>query len=120
METKSIGTGTNQSLKWDFPTSVEGTVLVPKGKIKKIDDKGRLSLGKDFAGRDVRIEETDQGFIASYVVQVPANEAWLWENEKALTSVRKGIEEAAAGKLTSGPEGWKELVADSDSSAEPE
>ena len=40
-----------------------------------------------------------------------------WENEKALSSVRKGIEEAAAGELTAGPEGWDGIVADAKRSA---
>ena len=93
---------------------------MPSGNIKKVDDKGRLSLGKDFAGRDLRIEETESGFVASYVVQVAAKEAWLWENEKALTAVRKGIEEAAAGKLKSGPADWEEIVAKADLATGPE
>ena len=93
---------------------------MPNGRIKKVDEKGRLSLGKDFAGRDLRIEETDSGFVASYVVQVASNEAWLWENEKALTSVRKGIEEAAAGNLKPGPADWEEIVAKADLATGPE
>ena len=101
-------------IEWDFPTTHRKVSQVPNDKIKRIDDKGRLNLGKDFAGRDVRITETAAGFTASYVIQVPAGEAWLWENEKALSSVRKGIEEAAAGELTSGPEGWDRIVVDAE------
>ena len=36
---------------------------------------------------------------------VPANEAWLWQNERALSAERTGIEQAAAAKVGKGPEG---------------
>ena len=117
MAPKTMGKSQTGLVKWDFPTTPRKVTQVPSDKIKRIDDKGRLNLGKDFAGRDVRIDETAGGFTASYVIQVPAGEAWLWENEKALSSVRKGIEEAAAGELTAGPEGWDGIVADTDRSA---
>lgn len=32
--------------------------------------------------------------------EITAREAWLYENDAALTKVRKGLEDAAAGKLS--------------------
>ena len=71
--------------------------------IKTIDEKGRVTLGKEFAGRTVELEESDAGLILRYVVAVPANEAWLWENKRALSAVRTGIEQAAASNTGKGP-----------------
>jgi hypothetical protein len=33
--------------------------------------------------------------------EIPANEKWLWENKKALTQVRKGLKDSAAGRVKS-------------------
>jgi hypothetical protein len=73
--------------------------------IKTIDDKGRITLGKEHAGRTVELEESESGIVLRYVVAVPVNEAWLWQNERALTAVRTGIEQAAAAKVGRGPKG---------------
>jgi hypothetical protein len=35
-------------------------------------------------------------------VTIPASEAWLFRNEKAIKSVRRGLEETAAEKTKSG------------------
>ena len=83
--------------------------------IKTIDDKGRLTLGKEFAGRTVELEQSETGIVLRYVVAVPANEAWLWENEKALRAVRTGIEEAAAGTTGRGPKGLEAALEFADS-----
>ena len=45
---------------------------------KTIDEKGRVTLGKQFAGREVAIEETPEGVLLRYVVAVPADQAWFW------------------------------------------
>lgn len=45
---------------------------------KTIDAKGRVTLGKQFAGREVVIEETPEGVMLRYVVAVPADQAWFW------------------------------------------
>jgi hypothetical protein len=33
-------------------------------------------------------------------VEIPAEERWLWENKEALESVKRGIADAKAGRLT--------------------
>jgi predicted transcriptional regulator len=34
------------------------------------------------------------------MVAIPARELWLFNNKKALASVKRGIEDAAAGRVT--------------------
>jgi hypothetical protein len=75
----------------------------PTLNFKTIDDKGRLTLGRGAAGRSVVVEEDDEGFSVRYVRVVPEREAWLWNNEGALASVRAGIEAAARGEFTDAP-----------------
>ena len=72
--------------------------------IKMIDSKGRVNVGAEFAGKQVILEPVDTGLRLQYVKAVPAHEAWLWENEAALNAVHEGIQQAASGNLSSGPE----------------
>lgn len=68
--------------------------------VKIVDSKGRVYLGSQFAGRMVIIDDTDPGqIIITPAVAIPAREAWLYENKKALDLVRKGLAQAAAGEL---------------------
>jgi Ser/Thr protein kinase RdoA (MazF antagonist) len=70
---------------------------------KTIDDKGRLTLGREFAGRTVQVEKDDDGILIKFYRVVPDREAWLWENETARDLVERGIAAAASGALTDGP-----------------
>ena len=45
-------------------------------------------------------------------VSIPAHEAWLYKNKKALDSVRKGLEEARQGKLSKAPEDFSKYIDD--------
>lgn len=71
---------------------------------KTIDEKGRLTLGREFAGRQVQIEDRDGEIALIFCRTVPDREAWLWENEVALAMVRRGIEQAAEGGIGDGPD----------------
>ena len=35
---------------------------------------------------------------------IPESEAWLYENQEALASVRRGLKQASARKLSDGPD----------------
>ena len=37
-------------------------------------------------------------------VTIPAREAWLWKNKKALAMVMQGLKEAREGKAVPGPD----------------
>jgi hypothetical protein len=67
------------------------------------DAKRRVTLGKALADieEDVRFDvyRNDRGqIVLDPQVSVPASEAWLYRNPEALASVRRGLQESAAGK----------------------
>ncbi len=76
--------------------------------VKQIDEKGRITLGKEFAGRQVQINEAATGIELRYVVTVPLEDAWLWENPEALAAVQEGLVDAAAGRLTRNPKAFSD------------
>ena len=76
------------------------------GESVTADQDGRINLGKTRAGRSFRVLEQGSHLILEPVetVHVPAAEAWLFRNTEALASVRRGLEEVAAGNLVEGPD----------------
>jgi hypothetical protein len=67
---------------------------------KLVDKKGRVALGPQFAGRTVIMDDSNPNQIVITVARViPEREAWLYENQDALNSVRRGLAQAAAGQL---------------------
>ena len=54
------------------------SVLEPKTSVKVIGANGQISLGKDYAGRQVLVEEREPGvwFVRTAIV-IPENERWL-------------------------------------------
>jgi hypothetical protein len=72
--------------------------------VKRVDNKGRLTLGSEFAGQVVEIEYRGRDEIVVKMRRlIPASEAWLWENDDAITRVRAGLNQAARGEVTDGP-----------------
>lgn len=70
--------------------------------LKTIDDKGRLMLGREYAGRPVKVEDRDGEVVLTFFQAVPEREAWLWENDRAIGMVERGLDQAARGELTKG------------------
>lgn len=66
------------------------------------DSKGRITLGAYAKGvSSYRIHQQEDGrLLLEPYKEIPAREAWLFENGAALTKVRKGLKEAAAGKVS--------------------
>ena len=54
------------------------SALEPKTSVKVIGANGQISLGKDYAGRQVLVEEREPGvwFVRTALV-IPENERWL-------------------------------------------
>ena len=72
--------------------------------LKQADSKGRIVLGRSYAGSTLLAEHRDDGTIVLHpAVTVPVREAWLWKNKKALAMVQEGIEEAAQGRRSTSP-----------------
>ena len=72
---------------------------------KQVDSKGRITLDKSYAGSTMLVEQEEDGtVILRPAVTVPAREAWLWKNKKALAMVMQGIKESREGKFVPGPD----------------
>jgi hypothetical protein len=71
--------------------------------VKTVDEKGRLTLGREFAGRTVQVERVEDTVVIRFYRLVPDHEAWLWENETAKGMVDRGLKQAQQGELNDGP-----------------
>ena len=71
---------------------------------KSTDSKGRVTLGGHFANRAVIVEQrSDDEVIIRLARVIPEREAWLYENSKAMASLRRGLDQARKGKVTKNP-----------------
>ncbi len=68
-----------------------------------IDGRSRVCLSaflpKDIPVSSLRAYEEDGRIILEPMAEVPARELWLHQNDKALKSLQKGIQDANEGKL---------------------
>ncbi|MCE9545668.1 MAG: hypothetical protein K8T25_09140 [Planctomycetia bacterium] len=84
--------------------------------VKKIDSKGRLTLGKRHANQTVIVDDSDEGqLVVIPLSALPDHEVWLYRNSKALAMVAAGLEDAQAGRLVRGPNlkaKWIDILAD--------
>ena len=66
------------------------------------DSRKRIALGRalhDLGDASFNVYRDGEGrIILDPHVSIPASEAWLFRNRKAIDSVRRGLEEAADGK----------------------
>jgi hypothetical protein len=63
------------------------------------DAQGRIAIGKEHADETYAIEKQNNGNILLRPVEViHKHEAWLFKNEQAAASVKRGLEQAAAGQ----------------------
>ena len=71
---------------------------------KTLDARGRLTLGPKFANRLVLVRELDDGTVQVIPAEaIPAREAWLFKNPKALASVLRGLADVKAGRFGKNP-----------------
>ena len=73
-------------------------------KILRPDSKGRICLGKLAEGVSsfhMTIDEEHRIVLVPYS-EIPMRERWLFENPEALESVRRGLDDARAGRLSAG------------------
>ena len=75
-----------------------------RARHKSTDSKGRVALGGHFANRAVIVEHRSEDEVVVRLARViPEREAWLYENPKALASVRRGLDQAGKGKVAKNP-----------------
>lgn len=71
---------------------------------KTADTKGRVTLGPQVANRLVSVTKMSESeYVVKLVRAIPEDEAWLYENPKALASVRNGLRQARDRRLKKGP-----------------
>lgn len=77
-------------------------MTAPQAHTVRPDSKGRITLGPYAKGvSSFRIHPQKDGrLVLEPYTEIPAREAWLFENQAALTKVRKGLKDAAAGKIS--------------------
>jgi len=71
---------------------------------RQTDAKGRITLGKAFANKTVLVEEMDGEIRVRIGRVIPEKEAWLYENKRAVASVRRGLSQAERGEFAEGPD----------------
>lgn len=73
--------------------------------VAQVDSKGRLVVGKKFAGKTVLVREVDAGTIEITMGRVISErEAWLLNNAESRKSVARGLEQARKGRFAAGPD----------------
>ena len=71
---------------------------------KTTDSKGRVGLGANVANRLVSVTQVSEAeYVVKLVRAIPEDEAWLYENPRALAAVRNGLRQARDGRLGRGP-----------------
>lgn len=71
---------------------------------KSTDSKGRLTLGEAFANLTLIVEVQGPNILLRPARVIPESESWLYENETALSSLRRGLKQAREGRLSEGPD----------------
>ncbi len=75
-----------------------------KPMTKAAGSKGRVTLGAKFAHRTVLVTPvSDCEVLVTLAQVVPEREAWLYKNQKALASVRRGLARAKARQFSKRP-----------------
>ena len=75
---------------------------------KNADSKGRVTVGDRFANRAVIVEQRSEDKVVVRLARViPERESWLYENPKALASVRRGHDQARKGGAAKNPPDMK-------------
>lgn len=84
----------------DMKNAPSNRELIARGV--RPDSRKRVALGRALANLEDAsfnvYRDEDGRIILDPQVSVPASEAWLFRNRKALDSVRRGLEEVADGK----------------------
>ena len=66
--------------------------LVTKTSVKVVGSNGQISLGKEFAGRQVLVEEREPGvWLVRTAMVVPENELWLHQ-PKAREDLQRALD----------------------------
>jgi hypothetical protein len=98
-------------IEWDYPTNQRGklaTIIKSKdlkivAKSVKPDAKKRIVLPKAVVEEGITYHIYTNKFgqiVLDPQVTIPASELWLFKNPAALASVKRGLADAAQGKVS--------------------
>ena len=75
-----------------------------KMELRTTDNRGRVSLGTEFAHKPITIKRLSKGRVELSVCEaVPIEQAWLLKNKEALNLLEKGLEQARNGETAQDP-----------------
>ena len=85
-------------------TTIDASKFSTTTSTVEVDNDGRLLLGlflkQDIANQSYRILVNDMGqILLDPLTNIPEQERWLWKNPEALTSLERGLQQAAAGDV---------------------
>ncbi len=83
----------------------------------RLDAKHRLTLGKIVGNHvtSVRVYRNGHGqLVLDPMISVPAHEAWLFKNKRALALLRRGTEDAKHGRLVKAKEDYSKYAKDTE------
>ena len=70
------------------------------GKTVQKDARGRVAIGSAATAKHYRVSRNAHGqILLTPIVQIAEHEMWLWKNPEALASIRRGLEDEAAGRV---------------------
>ena len=78
---------------------------------RTIDERNRLTVGEILKGcKRIRLYRNDSGeVLLQPIVEIPASELWLFQNQEAINGVREGLRDASQRKVSQlDPEELKE------------
>ena len=84
-----------------------------QAKKLRMDSKGRISVGKfvpEGVTGFVLAAKEDGSILLTPTVEIPAKEAWLFQNTKALASVMRGLKQSSEGKTKRGAVNFEKYV----------
>ena len=65
------------------------------------DAQGRVTLGPIARNKSYSVEQKEDGqIVLTPFLAIPEREAWLCKNPEALAAVQRGLEDAAAGRVS--------------------
>jgi len=80
-------------------TSIADTNFKEIKHSSRADDRGRLTVGAVAKKKNYRVMINELGqILLDPIVNIPEREIWLWRNQSALSSLKRGLQEAAAGE----------------------
>lgn len=72
--------------------------------IATFDQRGRITLGKQYANKTVIVEDHDGDIVLKAAAVIPERELWLHKNPAAMEMVQRGLEQARERNFAEGPD----------------